>query len=154
MKTCLKVGCNEKQYCKLYCRNHYLLYKKYGKPEYSIPLCKKYKCRIINCEEPYQSKGYCKKHYLNHMIINWKIKLLDVLKSRKCIKCGNNDIRCIQFDHIHDDGYKDKSRKLLGGKFYVYYINRPELARKKLQPLCANCNWIKRWFYVSQYEHL
>ena len=52
------------------------------------------------------------------------------------------------FDHIHDDGYLDKTesgkrQSVAQGKIGRMYAENPELCRKKLQVLCMNCNHIK-----------
>ena len=62
----------------------------------------------------------------------------------KCVKCGFDDIRALQIDHINGGG--EQQQKIFGGKYYVYkyYNEHPELADKEVQILCANCNWIKR----------
>jgi len=57
----------------------------------------------------------------------------------KCVRCGFDDIRALQLDHIEGDGYKYSKE--------TYYrrlqsiITHPE----RVQVLCANCNWIKRY---------
>lgn len=57
---------------------------------------------------------------------------------------GCTDTRCLQLDHINGGG-----KKALGAptpnNMYRYYFNNPDEARKNLQVLCANCNWIKRY---------
>ena len=62
----------------------------------------------------------------------------------KCIKCGNNDYRVLQIDHINSDGYKERKTT---GHNNSYYVVKAILngEKKKYQLLCANCNWIKRW---------
>jgi hypothetical protein len=59
----------------------------------------------------------------------------------KCEKCGFQDFRALQFDHVQGGGSKD-----LKGK-------SPTAIRKALMPvnkekfalLCANCNWKRRY---------
>lgn len=70
-------------------------------------------------------------------------ELLSIL-GRACVRCGFDDKRALQFDHIHGGGGKDAIRH--GGtlRMYRYYCARPDTARERLQTLCANCNWIKR----------
>ena len=67
------------------------------------------------------------------------------LAGGKCIRCGFDDWRALQLDHVKGDGYKyrKKQRHLaLDSKRRV--AEKLELIRKKkLQVLCANCNWIK-----------
>ena len=67
---------------------------------------------------------------------------MDILGD-KCVKCGFNDKRALQFDHINGGGLKDRIRFKAAQTMYKFYINNPELARKCLQILCANCNTIK-----------
>lgn len=76
-------------------------------------------------------------------------ELMNILGGPKCsnpnclVPGGCRDERCLQFDHINGGGVK--SLKGTGPiNVYNYYIKYPELARKELQILCANCNWIKR----------
>ena len=59
--------------------------------------------------------------------------------------CGFGDKRAFTLDHIHNDGYVDKKNyKFKGGiPIFKKYALDPELARKKLQVLCMNCNFIK-----------
>lgn len=72
-----------------------------------------------------------------------KLELFNLL-GRKCVRCGYEDIRALQFDHIIGGGRKDK-RELKGNLSMVsFYRKNPEKAKQTLQVLCANCNWIKR----------
>ena len=81
-------------------------------------------------------------HY-NHI----KFELMEFLSGNppQCIKCGFRDMRVLQFDHINGTGAKNK-KKFKGQKtemLYLYY--HPLEAKKTIQVLCANCNWIKRY---------
>jgi len=73
---------------------------------------------------------------------NLRRSIFNIIGS-KCAKCGFADIRALQFDHINGDGYLDRKSGLVE-KSLVIYKNNPELAKKKLQTLCANCNQIKK----------
>ena len=66
------------------------------------------------------------------------------LLGMKCLKCGFSDKRALQFDHINGGGNNDRLKFNDAYKLYEFYLNRPELASKELQILCANCNWIKK----------
>ena len=57
----------------------------------------------------------------------------------KCKKCGFDDERALQIDHINGDGIKDRNKQITG--FYKRVIEDTE---NKYQLLCANCNAIKR----------
>ena len=70
---------------------------------------------------------------------------------RKCIKCGFPDIRALQFDHINGDGYIDNKHRT--GRTFKYYRDNPEITKKVLQPLCANCNQIKRHLNGENWRH-
>jgi len=76
---------------------------------------------------------------------NKKLILMNILGGPICVICGITDIRCLQFDHINGDGYKERHEKNIKGNTTVrYYLKHKEEAIQKLQVLCANCNWIKR----------
>lgn len=63
--------------------------------------------------------------------------VLIALYGGKCKRCGFDDIRALQIDHVYSDGYKSMSEwKWLLWDLYRY----PD----RFQCLCANCNWIKR----------
>lgn len=56
-------------------------------------------------------------------------------------RCGWNDDRALQIDHIHGDGRRGAERKALGTRqYYKSILRQPE----RFQVLCSNHNWIKR----------
>lgn len=61
----------------------------------------------------------------------------------KCNKCGFNDIRALQIDHIHGGGSKHIT-SFTSRHIYMVGILNDSDAKSKFQILCANCNWIKR----------
>ena len=72
-------------------------------------------------------------------------KLYHVLNQHACQRCGIVDKRVLEFDHINGGGTKEhkhvfKNKRL---QFYMYYALNPEIARRTLQVLCANCNRIR-----------
>lgn len=73
----------------------------------------------------------------------------DRCSNKSClVSNGCTDIRCLQIDHINGGGGKEiKKYGTIG--MYRYYIKHPEEAKQKLQILCANCNWIKRYESVE-----
>lgn len=64
-------------------------------------------------------------------------------QNTKClVEGGCKDVRCLQFDHINGDGYKDRKGYKVG--WYKYWLEHLEEAKQKFQLLCSNCNWIKK----------
>ena len=67
----------------------------------------------------------------------------------KCVRCGFEDIRALQIDHVNGGANKEVMKKY--GKPYSnchrYVLIRDAilLGSKEYQLLCANCNWIKRF---------
>lgn len=57
----------------------------------------------------------------------------------KCDRCGMDDPRCLQIDHRDGGGTKE-----LGGMSRPAYYRLVMAEPHRYQPLCANCNWIKR----------
>ena len=71
-----------------------------------------------------------------------RIRVLEHLGD-KCVKCGFDDERALQIDHIHGGGRRELQR--LGGTYRVYKLVLKSDPGVKYQLLCANCNWIKRF---------
>lgn len=63
----------------------------------------------------------------------------------KCARCGFNDSRALQIDHVNDDG-ADERREIGGHKclYWVKILRNLQKDSTRYQILCANCNWIKR----------
>lgn len=64
----------------------------------------------------------------------------------KCLKCGDNDFRVLQFDHINGGGAKELKSQIFGGTYVpsTYYKKVLEDNTNKFQLLCVRCNWIKK----------
>jgi hypothetical protein len=63
----------------------------------------------------------------------------------KCVKCGFNDKRALQIDHINGGGNKERKDGLGFGMKFNKHVTKSFLKNEdKYQLLCANCNWIKR----------
>lgn len=60
----------------------------------------------------------------------------------KCFTCGFSDIRALQIDHIEGGGTK-LNKTISWSKRYLEILAGKNTV--KVQILCANCNWIKRW---------
>jgi hypothetical protein len=68
-----------------------------------------------------------------------RTKLL-ALFGGKCVRCGFDDKRALQLDHVNGGGRKE-FRDLGAWSLYRKALKHPE----GYQLLCANCNWIKRY---------
>ncbi len=100
-------------------------------------------CIWRGCKRPIKTKRLCNTHLKTLYILRLKVKLCKILGKIECKTCKFKCISALQFDHIDGKGYGEHA-KLGDTGFYRFYINNPKLAKKKLQVLCANCNWIKR----------
>lgn len=62
----------------------------------------------------------------------------------KCCKCGFNDKRALQVDHINGGGTRET--KGMTRSYYLFVLRELKNGdQNKYQLLCANCNWIKRY---------
>lgn len=113
-------------------------------------------CTKKDCNKKHQAKGLCKYHYqilirtkyTGQLLTSYgftiegnRLALLNMLGA-ECIKCGYSDLRALQLDHINGGGCKER-KKTHNQTLIRFYRNNPKEAFKKLQVLCANCNWIK-----------
>jgi len=123
----------------------------------------RHKEKIMRYQNDYNKKNREKirdrsrKYYIKNKekLINYQRKykqerriiILERLGNR-CIKCGFDDYRALQIDHIHGGGNKEKKEKFNNdyGKYHKHLLS---ISEKELfntyQCLCANCNWIKRF---------
>lgn len=73
-----------------------------------------------------------------------KEDIFNILGGKRCVRCGFTDERALQIDHINGRGNAERKNFNRPAVMRAYYRQHPEEAKKKLQVLCANCNWIKR----------
>ena len=67
-------------------------------------------------------------------------------KKPMCLKCGMDDIRTLQIDHINAGGNSDVRSFASRATYYSHILSlSPIEVKEKYQILCANCNWIKRY---------
>lgn len=64
--------------------------------------------------------------------------ILEILKNSKCLNCGINDYRVLEFDHRNPE---EKSFNL--GDSTKYTLDRIKKEIDKCDILCANCHRIK-----------
>ena len=117
-------------------------WKKYYNKEKHRISCMKWVNKNRERHREYDRK-YKKEHYFPSKLRYKIIKLL----GRKCVKCGFQDVRALQIDHIDGGGSKERKQYKIGGyNYYKYILSLSEIDMKsKYQILCANCNWIKRF---------
>lgn len=69
----------------------------------------------------------------------------------KCARCGFNDYRALQVDHVkraqHPHNYFRRS-----GRGLYHLVRQSGYDKTLYQLLCANCNWIKR-FELGEHNH-
>jgi len=99
------------------------------------------KCTITNCVKKHYATGYCISHYGR----KWRLKLIEELGGQTCKRCGKDDVRCLQIDHINGGGRKDSSKYSNNQQMYKFYLKNIDKMRSTLRVLCVNCNWITRF---------
>lgn len=85
-----------------------------------------------------KNADYLRKHKRKHRLL-----ALSELGG-ECVECGYDDIRALEFDHINNDGYKER-----GPRDATYYKNLIK-EKDRFQVLCSNCNTIKQWKHKRQ----
>lgn len=68
-----------------------------------------------------------------------KQKLFTYLSTHPCIDCGNNDIRCLEFDHVERPKTDNIARMVTRGKNW----SAIETEIAKCEVRCANCHRIR-----------
>ena len=136
---CSVSDCKNNAYAKGMCKSHYeYTMKQKNEKDTTRP-----PCIISHCTKRSIMKSMCRLHYAAFEMYILKKQYFEKLGQHKCEKCGIDDIRVLQFDHIHNDGNKmRKSGSRLEGS---QYRNDMELFKKTFQVLCANCNVLKRF---------
>jgi hypothetical protein len=91
-----------------------------------------------------------KVHYLQRQKLSstarrrlYRLKIFDLLGGAQCRKCGFDDYRALQIDHVNGGGgkqLKSDTRLLKPAYYFTIIVQKPS----DYQVLCANCNWIKR----------
>jgi hypothetical protein len=99
-----------------------------------------------------RKRSYEKSYYRTNIDIRriQKLKTRKKLKEEviellggKCCQCGEFDIRCLQIDHIHGGGGKER-KSLSVWKYYKKVLKSVKNNGGEYQCLCANCNFKKR----------
>lgn len=71
----------------------------------------------------------------------YRQQAFEVLGGYRCSKCGFDDPRALQIDHIGNEGYLRRKCGEMGQALYQKVIREGGVG---FQILCANCNWIKK----------
>lgn len=82
--------------------------------------------------------------YQKDYLKNLRKSVLEALGG-KCLKCGFDDIRALQIDHVNGGGSKERKSREYKGSFHSNVLKSFLAKEDKYQLLCANCNWIKRF---------
>lgn len=78
--------------------------------------------------------------YARRYQARWRNRVL-VFFGGQCTKCGINDSRVLQLDHVNGGGHQERIQFNRNS----FNIGRNAMTRPNdFQLLCANCNWIKR----------
>jgi len=75
---------------------------------------------------------------------NRRLKLLDSLGERKCVRCGyDKDIRALHIGHKNGGAYLQR-RNMNMQTMYMFYLRNLDIAKMDLEVICANCNAIQQ----------
>ena len=128
-----------------------MFFRRNNRPRGYVSACKK--CTNERARTKYNSNGKLAarmRKYRNNLRKQIFNKFNNI-----CFKCGFNDWRALQIDHIKGNGAEE--RKKFGNTtvyFYNYLLSlSDEELHKKYQCLCANCNWIKRYENKELYRN-
>jgi hypothetical protein len=72
------------------------------------------------------------------------------LLGRKCVRCGFDDVRALQVDHINGGGTKERTSLASPHSVYKKVL---ACGGEGYQILCANCNQIKRYEQNESVRH-
>ena len=126
---------NRQEYMKEYLRKYYLTHK--NNPDY--------RSRIMKNVKIYQERHPDFIRQLKRDRIKRVKTEVYRLLGNKCVRCGFDDIRALQIDHVNGRGNLERQKKGRGGtNFYFFLLKELHNGSKEYQILCANCNWIKR----------
>lgn len=72
---------------------------------------------------------------------------LIMLLGGRCQRCGINDMRVLQLDHVNGGGRAERRARGYSGRGHADHMRAIASVLNDegvFQLLCANCNWIKR----------
>ena len=98
---------------------------------------------VLRARKNYFQKNRDAVYKRNHAWRTRKRRELIDLLGGKCERCGFDDIRALQVDHVNGGGAshrRDDPTVVSVGGLYKAVVDNPD----DFAVLCANCNWIKR----------
>lgn len=84
-----------------------------------------------------------RREYMRGYYRRWRLAALERIGGSKCARCGFNDVRALQVDHINGGGTGHPERKYSSVYWRWLAIAPDEEIIGVYQVLCANCNFIK-----------
>ena len=105
------------------------------------------KCRQKKSEEYFEKNKSIIFERNTKYRLKTRLSLLKIL-GNKCVNCGDTKISHLQIDHINNDGNKERKESNQSGftqKILMDYLHNKRNI-KRLQVLCANCNYEKQLF--------
>ena len=93
-------------------------------------------------------RNYRKKHpdYVQKDVIRNRQRRLDLIQllgGARCVLCGyDKDVRALEIDHINGGGCQEARMFRSSQKVVRFYLKNPNIAKRSLRVLCANCNRI------------
>jgi hypothetical protein len=127
--------------------------KKYIPKRYKQRFCSE-KCKYThenNKRKPYRDE-YQASHRedialkTNMLNLAYKFEIFRLL-GNKCSKCGKENWKVLQIDHINGGGTRERKLKgcKKGNTLYREILKQIRNEDKKYQLMCADCNWEKRY---------
>ena len=95
-----------------------------------------------NRDESYRKNS--RDYNSNSFYSTLRTKLFAVLGEKKCVNCGFDDERALGFGQTDDVASFDYIQRAGTASSWEKYISDPDLAKKKLQVICLNCNMVKQ----------
>ncbi len=134
MKTCSKC-CETKEESEYFVKD-----KKSGRLHAQCKLCYKEHRKNYSAEhyakygDAYRERARIRRAHVKKVMVS---QLVEYLEDKSCVKCGESDIRVLEFDHI-DPATKSFSiaRGITYGKHWEIILKEID----KCQILCSNCH--------------
>lgn len=127
---------------------------RYDGLQHACKECKRELSRLYNLNNRSKLRERLKKYRIQNPEKNSECNRRSIEKASKlhkiivrtygafCVCCREDDITCLEIDHIHNDGYL--VRKKGGGHTLYRLIIKSGFPRDRFQVLCRNCNTAKR----------